>query len=264
MARSATRVEDPARLLTLLTLLWSPPERAARSGLTVPAITAAAVALADADGLAAVTMRRVAEALGTGTMSLYTHVPGKPELVELMVDHAADRVYAEGDRPDEVADWRAGVRRVAEANWSHHLRHPWTVEVTPGRPVLGPGVCGKYETELAPFDGIGLSDVEMDLALSALLGLVESSARWQIGLDRTRAESGVGDPGWWEQVGPVLAQAMQGREYPLGARVGTAAGEQYQSAGDPQAQLRFGVECFVAGVEQLLTGAHRGGGPAGG
>ncbi len=245
-----TRVGDPARLMTLL---WNPPAREGRAGLSVTAITAAAVSLADAQGLPALTMRRVAEQLSTGTMSLYTHVPGKPELIELMIDSVAGRVYADSALPESQGDWRGGLTWIADRNWRSHLAHPWTVEVVPGRPVLGPGVTGKYEAELGALEGIGLSDVEMDLALGVLLGMVEAAARWQIGLDRVRAESGVGDERWWEQVAPLLAQAISDRDYPLGTRVGTASSQHYHAAGDPTLQLRFGVQRLSDGIEQMLA-----------
>jgi AcrR family transcriptional regulator len=247
VARRSTPVTDAARLLALL---WHPPEPGS-SGLSVAAITDAAIGIADAAGLAAVTMRRVAAELGAATMTLYAHVPGKAELIELMTDRVAGQLYADGDLPANQADWKAGMRHIAECNWSHYLRHRWTAEVLPGRPVLGPGVTGKYDAELAPLDGIGLSDVQMDVVLGTLLGIVESSARWQIGLERVRSESGVGDARWWEQMAPLLAQAMQGHELPLAARVGTAAGEQHQSAGEPRSQMHFGVEQLIQGVERL-------------
>ncbi|HEY1176756.1 MAG TPA: TetR/AcrR family transcriptional regulator, partial [Phytomonospora sp.] len=71
--------------------MWGVRERSSRGpkqGLTIEAIVRTAIALADAEGLAALSMRKVAERLGVGTMSLYTYVPGKPELLDLMLDAA--------------------------------------------------------------------------------------------------------------------------------------------------------------------------------
>jgi AcrR family transcriptional regulator len=249
MARNSSRINDPARLLALL---WNSAEPTGRTGLSVAGIATAAVELADADGLDAVTMRRIADRLGAGTMSLYSYVPGKPELIELMNDQVAGEIYAAGGLPAAEGDWRAGVRRIAERNWEHQLRHRWLAETAPGRPVLGPGTTAKYEAELAPLDGIGLSDVEMDLVLGHLLGLVEATARWQIQLDRARRESGIGDAGWWARVGPLLEQAMAGREFPLADRVGSAAGEHYQAAGAPLEQMTFGVDLLVEGITAYL------------
>jgi AcrR family transcriptional regulator len=244
---NAPRVSDPA---TLVSLLWEPSDRPARTGLTKQAVVESAIAIADAEGLGALTMRRVAERLGVGAMTLYTHVPGKPELVELMLDTVAGEVYADGSLPGDHADWRDGMRHVAERNWRHHLRHPWTVEVVPGRPVLGPGISAKYDAELAPLDGIGLSDVEMDQVLCGILALVEATARQQVGLDRVRT-AGNGDLDWWAAVSPVLARAMGGRRFPLAERVGAATGEAVE-AGDPLAAMRISLELLLDGVGHRL------------
>ncbi|WP_029138472.1 TetR/AcrR family transcriptional regulator [Nakamurella lactea] len=250
MSRKSTGIGDPAGLIAHL---WMPPtSNAGRTGLTVAKVTAAAVELADAEGLEALTMRRIADTLGVGTMSLYGHVIGKPQLVELMCDLVAGRLYSGSDLPGSAATWQAGVRQIADRNWEHLISHRWLAELAPGRPVPGPGATGKYEIELAPLDGIGLTDVQMDLTLGNLLGLVESAARWQIGLDRLRAASGVGDADWWEQVGPLLATAMSGHHFPLAGRVGAAAGEHYQASGNPLEQLRFGVDRLIDGIAELI------------
>lgn len=90
---------DPARSLALL---WRTSERTSRKGkpdLSVDRIVRAGIEIADAEGLAALSMRRVAERLGVGTMSLYTYVPGKAELLDVMLD----TVYGETARPQDVA-----------------------------------------------------------------------------------------------------------------------------------------------------------------
>src|SRR5680860_659902 len=81
---------DPVRSLGLL---WGTFNKPSRSGLTVEAIVAAAIEIADAEGIGAVSMRHVAERLNVGTMSLYTHVPGKKDLTELMVDASLGQLY---------------------------------------------------------------------------------------------------------------------------------------------------------------------------
>lgn len=241
-----TQATDPARLLGLL---WNPPERVGRSGLSVPGIVDAAIALADAEGLDAVTIRAVAQRLGTGAMSLYTHVPGKPELLELMIDKVVGRTYADRLLPAELDGWQEGVRHIARSNWDNLLAHPWQTEITPGRPILGPGVCDKYEAELAPFDGIGLTDVEIDMTLTALLGLAVNAARNQIGLDRIRSLTGEGDNAWWEPIAPQFAAASAGRHYPLSGRIGSAATSDYAAAEDPLRTLNHGVDLLVTGIE---------------
>lgn len=242
-----------------LALLWGPQDRPGRSGLTVRAIIRAATTIADRDGLDALSMRRVADHLGVGTMSLYTHVPGKPALVELMIDAACGELYADLDEPArQPGGWQQALRFIAERNFEWYLRHPWLLHVLTGRPVLGPHVSEKYEAELRPLDGIGLTDVQMDSVLTLVLAHVEGMARWQVTLGRVRRESGETDDDWWRAQEPALAAVMDGSRFPLAGRVGTAAGEQFQSAGDPAHTLRFGLDRILDGVG-LLVGDSRSG-----
>ena len=169
---------DPARSLAVL---WRTQERTSRKGkpdLSVDRIARAAIELADAAGIGALSMRRVADQLGVGTMSLYTYVPGKSELLDVMIDTVA----GETARPDDVAGgWRGRLTQVAQENWALLSRHPWMLQVGKTRPPLGPMIMDKYEYELSTIDGIGLTDVEMDSVLTLVLGHAEISARRAIG-----------------------------------------------------------------------------------
>ena len=242
---------DPARSLALL---WGAQDRPGRSGLTVRGIVEAAIDLADADGVDALSMRSIAEKLAAGTMSLYTHVPGKPVLIELMIDAVSGQVYADSGAPAaQPGDWRAGLRFVARRNWELYLRHPWLLQVMGGRPVLGPNINRKYEAELGPLDGIGLSDIEMDSVLTLVLLHVEGLARWQVSLQQAREQTGETDVDWWSNLEPTLASLMDPAGFPLGSRVGRAAGEHHQSAGDPTHELTFGLELILDGVAALIA-----------
>lgn len=245
MPRKATRPADPA---TLLGLLWAPRKAVGRSGLTIEGLTVSALDIADAEGFDAVTIRRVAEAAGVGAMTLYTYLPGRPELVELMVDKIAAATYAGTDLPGTKPSWRDGIEHVAWCNWRHILAHPWLVDVPPARPVLGPGITNKYEQELTPLDGIGLSDLDMDHLLAVVLDLVASAARRQIGLDRVRVESGLTDAQWWALSEPIMSASIDEGDYPVSSRVGTAVG----SAGEPEGSLRRALEWLLDGVSARL------------
>lgn len=242
---------DPGRTLALL---WGPQDRPGRSGLTVRAIVEAAVALADSDGIEGVSMRGIAERLGAGTMSLYTHIPGKPALIELMIDTVSGQVYADLDEPlSQPGGWRAALGFIARRNFDQFLHHPWLLRVLGGRPVLGPGVNRKYEAELRPLDGIGLTDVEMDSVLTLVLVHVEGMARWQVALQRIRDQSGQSDEQWWVNLEPALAAVMDPSGFPISSRVGLAAGEFFQSAGDPAHALEFGIERILDGVGLMIN-----------
>ncbi len=246
MAAKPALVGDPIRLLRLL---WSPPEPSRRSGLSVRTVVSAAGRIAAEDGVDALTMRRVAAAVGVAPMSLYSYVPGKAELLELMLDAHAARVYADGDLPTARPQWRDALHFVAARNFDAALAHSWTLDIPAGRPVPGPGITGKYEIELAALDGLGLSDVEMDHALTGLLGLAYASARAQVGLDRVRQATGRDDAEWWRQVGPALESAMRGRRFPLAERVGTAAASVADTAAEPLSTLTYGVSLLLDGLQ---------------
>ncbi|WP_336083759.1 TetR/AcrR family transcriptional regulator [Nocardia sp. SSK8] len=94
--------------------------------LTRPAIVDAAIALADADGLDAVSMRRIADRLEVGTMSLYRHVANKDELIAEMTDEIAAR-HPYPDPAGQDWTWRDRVRIAAEIDWQLYQQHPWVL-----------------------------------------------------------------------------------------------------------------------------------------
>jgi len=243
---------DPARSLALL---WGSHTRPGRSGLTVRAIVTTAIELADAHGLESVSMRQVAEQLKVGTMSLYTHVPSKAELTDLMFDTVQGELYADEDEPArQPGGWRGGLEFIARRNWELLERHPWLHDVPSGRNTLGPNVTLRYETELRPLDGLGLTDVEMDSALTLVLSHVQATARQAADHRRTQQESGLTDEEWWVATAPLLERYMAGLadRFPLASRVGTSAGEEHQAMLDPDQALAFGLARILDGIALLI------------
>jgi AcrR family transcriptional regulator len=230
----------------------------------VRAIVAAAIELADAEGLSAAVMRRVAERLGVGTMSIYTHVPGKAELTDLMIDTVLGELYASVDEPaSRPGGWRGALEFIAERNWALYQRHPWLLSAVDGRPVLGPNAIGKYEAELRAVDGIGLSDVDMDSVLTLVLTHVEGVARLQARLVATERGTGQSEQEWWDSAAPILEQVMDARRFPVASRVGQAAGEQHQASVDPAFAFAFGLGRILDGVERLIAESTGPVGPVG-
>jgi AcrR family transcriptional regulator len=240
---------DPARSMELL---WGARGRASRGpkpALTVDRIVTAAIAIADAEGLEGLAMRRVAEHLGAGTMSLYRYLPGKAELLDLMVD----RVCAETARPEDVPDgWRGRLEHIAAENRRLVERHPWLLEVSMAHPPLGPGVIAKYDYELRALDGIGLSDVEMDSVLTLVTGYVHAAARSGIEAARAPDRTGRTDDEWWTALAPLLEQVQVAERYPLAVRVGTAASEHYNGVSNPEHVFAFGLQRVLDGIEVLV------------
>jgi len=114
-------------------------------------IVDAAIAVADADGADAVTMRRVAQILSAGVMSLYWHVANKEHLLDLMID----TVTGEIDVPEPTGNWRADLRAHALSQRAMLRRHPWVMEFIGGRPPLGPATAVYLERALALLDSLG-------------------------------------------------------------------------------------------------------------
>jgi AcrR family transcriptional regulator len=238
---------DPRRSIELL---WGVPERPRRGPkpkLTVEQLTRAAIELADAEGLAAVSMRRVAEHLGVTGMSLYTYVPGKAELLDLMVD----TVHGE-TAPAPAGDWRARLEHVARENWALYLRHPWLLQVATSRPVLGPNVVAKYDRDLAAVADLGLGPVEMDLLVATVGNYVHGAVRGAVEVAQAKQRTGMTDQEWWAAHGPVLEKVFDPARYPLAASVGAAAGEEYQSASDPRRAFEFGLKLLLDGIAASL------------
>ncbi|WP_433214287.1 TetR/AcrR family transcriptional regulator [Dactylosporangium sp. CS-047395] len=246
---------DPRRSIDLLWGRMPGPtaRRGPRPKFTVPGIVAVAVALADEDGLPAVSMRKVAERLGVTAMSLYTYVPSKSELLDVMVDAVAGEAVRDAYTSD---GWRDRLTEVARSNWELYRRHPWLLQVATSRPVLGPNTIAKYDCELRAFDGTGVSDVETDQLLSLVLDYVTGAARAAVLADLAERHTGRSDTEWWEAWGPLLAEVLDPARYPTAARIGQAAGEEY-GAGDPARAFTFGLKRVLDGIERFLPPSTR-------
>ncbi|WP_256639337.1 TetR/AcrR family transcriptional regulator [Streptomyces murinus] len=250
MAKEHGGAGDPAHILELL---WREPgaegaRRGPRQGLSVDAVVGVAVELADSAGLEALTMRGIAGRLGVTPMTLYTYVPGKAELLDLMLDSVYLRMPRAAG-PD--APWRSRVEAVARENLDLYARHPWVATMSTARPPLGPGLMTKYEHELAAFEGSGLGDVERDAALTLLLGFVHSVARAALDTQAAVRDSALSDQQWWAAHEPLLTKVFDPARFPLAARIGRAAGEAHQGMYDPEHAFTFGLRRILDGLARL-------------
>ncbi|WP_131743205.1 TetR/AcrR family transcriptional regulator [Actinomadura roseirufa] len=241
---------DPRRSLELLWNAQARPRRGPKPRLTVDAIVRAAIAVADAEGLEALSMRRVADELGVATMTLYTYVPSKAELIDVMLDRAAGELTPADAVP---GGWRARLEHIARDNWALYHRHPWLLQVAAVRPPMGPNLLAKYEFELRAVEGVGLTDLEMDAVIALVTGFAQSSARVSVNAAEAERRSGISDAEWWAAIAPVLETLSDPAAYPLGSRVGTAAGQEYNAAVAPARAFEFGLQRILDGIEGLLT-----------
>ncbi|HZE33002.1 MAG TPA: TetR/AcrR family transcriptional regulator [Actinoallomurus sp.] len=173
------RAEDPRQK----PILWERVEgssRGPRPALTHDQIARAAVEIADADGLSAVSMRHLAERLGVATMGLYRYVTGKDEVYELMLDAVA----ADLSLPD--AGWRTVADSYARQLRALSLRHPWMYQAFARVPAsLSPANVALMEKALGSIDGLGL-DVD---TMMAVFGTVNSFARGAVFAEVTQREA---------------------------------------------------------------------------
>jgi AcrR family transcriptional regulator len=205
--------------------------------------------MADDAGLAAVTMRRLAQAVRVSAMSLYTYVPGRAELLDAMVDVVLAEAVPSW-RPRQ--HWRTRLTAVASVNLELHRRHPWLLDVATTRPTLGPHELAKYEHELGAVEGIGLDDVEMDAAVTLVLQVVQLSARGLRDAAEVAGGTGRDEASWWAEAGPLLADLAAFDAHPLAARVGTAVGERYGAASSALHAFDFGLARVLDGLGVLI------------
>jgi AcrR family transcriptional regulator len=201
-------------------------------------------------------MRRVATELGVAAMTLYTHVPGKGELVDLMLDSVLGELYAD-EREAATGNWRARLEAVARANWTLFLRHPWALHVATGRPPLGPNLMRKYERELQAVDGLGLSEVDMDLLVTLINGFVRGTVSGVHEKAEAEQATGITEKQWWEATAPYVEQVFDRERFPTAARVGPVAGEELQGAYAPERSFEFGLERLLDGIGVLILNASR-------
>lgn len=275
MAEEIAGRGDPIRTLELMWGKAPAPKRGPRSRVRVSDLVAAAVRIADAEGIEAVSTRRVAEAVGISAMSFYTHIPDKAVLLDLMLDAVASPGQGEPVIPPPIPDghegavippvavpaaprapaphdWRANVRMVAHEFRKFYLAHPWVLQVATHRPVMGPNTMRTYDYFLAAFDGLGLSEVEMDLSVTMVANYVHGAVRDLARASMVKAMTGLSDDEWWRRIAPFL-ETIDFSAYPVANRVGPVVGELY-GLGDPERAFDFGLERILDGLAVLIAG----------
>jgi AcrR family transcriptional regulator len=235
---------DPQRTIDLL---WGVRRRrrGPKPSLSDEQVVTKAVQIADRDGLGGLSMRRLADELGITAMSLYGYVPSKAELLDVM----ADRAYGEiTHRRDPAIPWQARAAALAEQHWALLLSHPWLLQIATSRPLLGPNMTAFYDAELAAIDGLGLTDIDMDLVVSLLDDFVRGTARGAVEAAEAHARTGISDQQWWQTYGPLLAEVLDPARYPTAIRAGAAAGAEYGAAHDPVCSFKFGLQRIIDGI----------------
>jgi AcrR family transcriptional regulator len=242
-----------------LDLLWGRRERGQRGpkpGLSVEAIVTAAIRLADAEGLDAVSMARVAEQLGFTTMSLYRHVTSKEELLQLMWNASAQGA---GDIVLTGDDWRSRLRTWAMIQREMMDRHPWITQMPMAAPPMAPNSLTFVERGLEAMDDSGLGDADKLRVIGLISSYALSEAR--MAHDAARAAlaaapaGGEAMPVWTFEA--LLREVADEQTYPRLHRLAWSERIGDSPAGfDEQEEFLFGLDRILDGVEVLIRTAQ--------
>ncbi|WP_243726895.1 TetR/AcrR family transcriptional regulator C-terminal domain-containing protein [Actinocrispum wychmicini] len=199
-------------------LVWDrpePPQRPSPTPLSRDMIVQAAIRLADADGMEAVSLRKVAADLNAGPMRLYGYMSTKDELLDLMVD----AVFGEIPLTDPGLPWRASLTSLAHGIRTAVLRHEWLADLLGGRPNLGPHTLAYVEASLAAlYASFGDIDTAMHVS-STVNAYVVGAVKAEITDLHVERISGRTEQQWQTWAGPYLSRLIATGEFPTLAKV---------------------------------------------
>jgi AcrR family transcriptional regulator len=242
-------VDDALRTLELLWGKGTTPKRGPNQKASVAEIVAVAIGLADRHGLNGVTMRAVGERMGRTAMSLYTYVPRRDVLIALMYDRAhgevADGARGRGGR--RLPEWRWAVMAWSAALQEMYRRHPWILEVSQARPVLGPNEQEVLERLLVVLAREGVTARDRRAVTSALFSIVRESAKRWVELATPSEQEGE----WWT----ARAKALQAVAPDFATRFPESVALARDQAGlGANPWIKAAEEAFTDAVTLLLDG----------
>jgi AcrR family transcriptional regulator len=234
-------------------LLWGmrkQPTRGPAPGLSVEQIVQTAIEIADTDGLGALSMRRVAERLGVSVMSLYTYIPGKVELLDVMLDTILGE---EAILEDQTEDWRGKLEQRAREDWALYQRHQWVLQISTARSLLGPNETALFDATLHAVSEIGLTGNEMISIVSLVTGYVRGAAQSVLEATLAAQRTGMTDDEWWAVRGPLLDKYFDPDRYPTVTKMhlSGAFDQPYES---PNYTLPRALSDFEFGLQRVLDG----------
>lgn len=250
---------DPARILPLLWRHDGGGKRATTgrpARLSVDAVVSAAIGLADAEGLAAASMGRLATALRVGTMTLYTYVKSRSDLLDLMVDQVLLERALPGPGHARPEGWRAQVELFGERTRAVYRAHPWLAQVSRMRPPIGPGTIAESEYVLSVVTQTGLPLERVSTAATVIAGFVTAAAHRDAEAELLRRATGESNDTWWLSRSELWEWFDQAR-FPTMTRVWNAGG--YQRSPDQEAEesYRYGLSLLLDGIESRLPPPRR-------
>jgi len=228
--------------------LREPPHRGPKPGLSLPRIVEAGVKVAEAEGLAGVSMSRVAAELGAAPMSLYRHVSSKDELVALMVD-AVYGQFLVPVAPDE--GWRAGLSRSAWVMRAAMYRHPWTLRVPISGLPVRPNEVAWFEQALGCLRTTGLTEAEKGSVIMLVSGYVRNEAGTNADIYAAIRASGAAPDEWMSAYGRLLAKLTDPQRFPAITRF--IASGVFETFDPPDQEFIFGLDRILDGIEGLVA-----------
>ncbi|MFD3683733.1 TetR/AcrR family transcriptional regulator [Nocardiopsis sp. NPDC058631] len=248
-------------------LLWrAPADPSTRTApgpkpeLSVDLVVETAIEVADAEGMDALSMRAVAQRLGRTAMSLYTYVASKNELIELMYDHAFGELAQTAESDDE-SEWRKATTIWATRLWEFYLRHPWTLEVSQARPVLGPNEYRLFEALALVLHRAGLDAAQIRSTYGNLFSLVRGSVQTAAEARRAEAVMGVPEDEWWFARSAQLEEFVPdfAERFPTLTLLSEAGAFSNENENEPYLEqeawetFRFGLNALLDGVRGKLS-----------
>ncbi|MEY9839764.1 TetR/AcrR family transcriptional regulator [Streptacidiphilus sp. EB103A] len=232
--------------------VWTRPQRSRRDqpALSRDQIVAAAMELLDAEGIEALSMRKLGTRLNAGATSMYSHVTNKDELIELVVDQVYGEISLAG--LDGSTDWRTAVTRLAHGLREGFLRHPWIVSALGqvGMASLGPNLLRLSEALLGVFEEAGYplqaAEQGMNTVSAYVIGVASTEAAWLTLL----ARSGQSQQEWVERFWPAAEQAVQG--HPRLRRLYAEQRQGFDADSSRGDSFDEGLACILDGLEARL------------
>lgn len=242
-------------------VIWARPERAAKGpapSLSRAQIATAAIALADVEGIDAVSMRRLAGELGVAATSLYGYVERKDELYDLMIDAVEGE---DGGLPEPTDDWRIALRVFAYRLHTLIHRHPWIATLAPGRPTMGPNSLARAERILTALNRLGLDIDAMMAIVETIDAYVRGNAISQLAEHEARRRSGLDTQQWMQARGPYVQTIIDTGDYPMLTRVIRDAAQPHDRD-SAEHGFRTGLELILNGIATHLRSRDSSDGPA--
>ena len=230
------------------------PHKGPRPGLSLERIVAAGVRVADGEGLAAVSMSRVATELGTAPMSLYRYVTAKDELLALMVDAAYGPPPSgplPAGPPADGNGWRAGLSRWAWAMRAGIQRHPWVLRIPIGGLPTLPNEVAWFEEGLRCVQDTGLAENQKASAILLVSGYVRNAASIDADIEAAVRASGKTPDEWMSSYTRTLTQLADPQRFPALTKF-IAAGV-FDQADPPDDEFAFGLDRVLDGLGVLIS-----------